>query len=136
MSRNIVIGAAQLGPISRSETRSSAVNRMIKLMEEAAENGVELIVFPELALTTFFPRWFIEDQEELDSFFETEVPGPETEKFTFQGTSKMNRTEHFNISKNVTLKQGTLVFQPSMSLEVSWGCACAMIVAGQKHLEC
>ena len=57
MSRNIVIGAAQLGPISRSETRSSAINRMIKLMEEAAENGVELIVFPELALTTFFPRW-------------------------------------------------------------------------------
>ena len=49
-------------------------------MEEAAENGVELIVFPELALTTFFPRWFIEDQEELNSFFETEVPGPETAK--------------------------------------------------------
>ena len=80
MARNLIIGAAQLGPISRSETRVSAVNRMIKLMEEAKLKGVQLIVFPELALTTFFPRWYIEDQEELDSFFETEIPGPETSK--------------------------------------------------------
>ena len=80
MARNLIIGAAQLGPISRSETRLSAVNRMIKLMEEAKLKGVQLIVFPELALTTFFPRWYIEDQEELDSFFETEIPGPETSK--------------------------------------------------------
>ena len=75
MARNLIVGAAQLGPISRSETRASSVDRMIKLMEEAKLKGVQLIVFPELALTTFFPRWFIGDQEELDSFFETEVPG-------------------------------------------------------------
>ena len=80
MARNLIVGAAQLGPISRSETRASSVDRMIKLMEEAKLKGVQLIVFPELALTTFFPRWFIEDQEELDSFFETEVPSPETSK--------------------------------------------------------
>ena len=78
MTRNIIIGAAQLGPISRLESRSSAVNRMIKLMDEAKQQGVELIVFPELALTTFFPRWYIEDQVELDLFFETEMPNPET----------------------------------------------------------
>jgi len=78
MTRNIIIGAAQLGPISRLESRSSAVNRMIKLMDEAKQQGVELIVFPELALTTFFPRWYIEDQVELDFFFETEMPNPET----------------------------------------------------------
>src|SRR5579859_4079676 len=34
--------------------------------------------YPELALTTFFPRWFMEDQAEIDRFFEREMPGPET----------------------------------------------------------
>ena len=89
MARNLIVGAAQLGPISRSETRASSVDRMIKLMEEAKLKGVQLIVFPELALTTFFPRWFIEDQEELDSFFETEVPGPETSKL-FDKAKELN----------------------------------------------
>ena len=78
MTRNIVIGAAQLGPISRDESRASAVARMITLMIEAKSRGVELIVFPELALTTFFPRWFMEDQNEIDTYFESEMPGPET----------------------------------------------------------
>jgi hypothetical protein len=36
------------------------------------------VVFPELALTTFFPRWYMPDQREVDSFFEREMPGPET----------------------------------------------------------
>ena len=31
-------------------------------------------MFPELALTTFFPRWWMEDEAELDTFYETEVP--------------------------------------------------------------
>ena len=78
MANNIVIGAAQLGPIARDEARSSAVARMIVLMTEAKSRGVELVVFPELALTTFFPRWYFEDQAEVDSFFETEMPGPDT----------------------------------------------------------
>ena len=38
----------------------------------------ELIVYPELALTSFFPRWWMEDREEIDSFFEHEMPGPDT----------------------------------------------------------
>ncbi len=78
MARNIVIGAAQLGPIARDETRASAVARMISLMVEAKDRGVELVVFPELALTTFFPRWFMEDQADIDAYFETEMPGPDT----------------------------------------------------------
>ena len=78
MANNIVIGAAQLGPIARDEARSSAVARIIVLMTEAKSRGVELVVFPELALTTFFPRWYFEDQAEVDSFFETEMPGPDT----------------------------------------------------------
>jgi len=52
---------------------------MITLMQEAKARGVELIVFPELALTTFFPRWFMEDQAAIDVWFETEMPGPDTQ---------------------------------------------------------
>ncbi|WP_299808433.1 N-carbamoyl-D-amino-acid hydrolase [uncultured Roseibium sp.] len=78
MSRTLVIAAAQLGPIARKETRSSVVSRMTKLMETAADRRADLVVFPELALTTFFPRWYMEDQAEIDAFFETEMPSEET----------------------------------------------------------
>jgi len=74
MPRTLVVAAAQLGPISRKEPRSSAVARMCKMMREAAANGAGLVVFPELALTTFFPRWFMKDQAEIDEFFETDMP--------------------------------------------------------------
>ncbi len=78
-SRPLVSGVAQLGPIARSESRSEVVARLIALLEEAAGRGCELVVFPELALTTFFPRWYMEDQAEIDFFFETEMPGKETQ---------------------------------------------------------
>jgi predicted amidohydrolase len=41
--------------------------------------GCKLVVFPELALTTFFPRWHMERDEEIDAFFETEMPSAETQ---------------------------------------------------------
>jgi N-carbamoyl-D-amino-acid hydrolase len=78
MTRIVTVGAAQLGPIARSDTRPQVVARMLALMQQAKAHGCELIVFPELALTTFFPRWYIEDPAELDAFYEREMPGPET----------------------------------------------------------
>jgi predicted amidohydrolase len=78
MSRLITVAAAQLGPIARSETRSLVVKRLLALLAEAHGRGADLVVFPELALTTFFPRWWMEDQAEIDAFFEREMPGPET----------------------------------------------------------
>lgn len=78
MSRVLTIGAAQLGAIQRSHSRADVVARMITLMHEAARNGCDLVAFPELALTTFFPRWFMADQAEIDSFFEREMPSNET----------------------------------------------------------
>lgn len=78
MSRILTVGAAQLGPIARQESRASAVRRMIALMRRAKEKGCHVVVFPELALTTFFPRWYMADQAEIDAFFEREMPGPET----------------------------------------------------------
>ena len=79
MTRILNLGVAQLGPIARDESRSSAVRRMIELMEQAHQQKVELIVFPELALTTFFPRWYLEDPDELEAFFETEMPNQATQ---------------------------------------------------------
>lgn len=78
MSRTITVGAAQLGPVARDESREQVVERMLALLHQAHDHGVELVVYPELALTTFFPRWYIEDDTELDSFFEREMPSAAT----------------------------------------------------------
>lgn len=80
MPRIITVGAAQLGPIARADTRAQVVDRMLALMNEAKRHGCDLVVFPELALTTFFPRWFMAGQQEVDAFFEREMPGPETQR--------------------------------------------------------
>jgi predicted amidohydrolase len=79
MSRIITVGAAQLGPIARTETRRDAVGRMIRLLDEAKQRGCDLVVFPEAALTAFFPHWYMEDPAEIDAYFEREMPGPETQ---------------------------------------------------------
>ena len=78
MSRRMVVGAAQLSAISRNESRRSVVARMIELMREAKARGCDILAYPELALTTFFPRWYFESQDEVDAWFEREMPGPET----------------------------------------------------------
>ena len=79
MSRIITVGAAQLGPIQKEHTKTSAVERLIALMRQASSNGCDLVVFPELALTTFFPRWFVDDITEADHWYETSMPSPVTQ---------------------------------------------------------
>ena len=78
MSRFLTVAAAQMGPIQRSDTRPRVVKRMLDLLRQAREHRCDLIVFPELTLTTFFPRWWMTDQAEIDSFFEREMPSNET----------------------------------------------------------
>ena len=78
MARFVNVAIGQLGPIAKSETRAMVVQRLGALMRQAHQMGCDLIVYPELALTTFFPRWYIEDPNELDAYFEREMPGPET----------------------------------------------------------
>ncbi len=51
---------------------------MVGLLERAHQRGVELVVFPELALTTFFPRHYHHHVDEADAWFETAMPSPET----------------------------------------------------------
>jgi N-carbamoyl-D-amino-acid hydrolase len=78
MPRVITAGAAQMGPIQRSDSRAAVVERMRELLRQAASHRCDLVVFPELALTTFFPRWWMTDQAEIDQFFEREMPSNET----------------------------------------------------------
>ena len=54
MSRVITVAAAQLGP--STEDKKEVVTRMERLMEEAADRRVDMLGFPELALTQFFPN--------------------------------------------------------------------------------
>jgi predicted amidohydrolase len=77
MSRRLTVAAAQLGPIARAETRAVVVERLVTMLRDAAARGAELVVFPELALTTFFPRWDLDD-DELLTFFEQEMPSDDT----------------------------------------------------------
>ncbi|MGY6634679.1 MAG: N-carbamoyl-D-amino-acid hydrolase [Alkalilacustris sp.] len=77
--RSLIVAAAQMGPIARDEPRASAVARMVAMMDEAHARGATLIVFPELALTTFFPRWWMEEDAAINAFFEIEMPGPDTQ---------------------------------------------------------
>ncbi len=79
MSRVVTVGAAQMGPIQRAEGRAAVIERMLALLAKAHEKNCDLVVFPELALTTFFPRWYMEDQAEVDTWFESAMPSNETQ---------------------------------------------------------
>ena len=80
MSRHLKIAAAQLGPLNRSDTRASAVKRLLALLRESHAMGAKFVVFPELALSTFFPRWWMEDQADVDArYFEKTMPSKETQ---------------------------------------------------------
>ena len=79
MTRVVTVGAAQLGPIEIDHERAEVVQRLLALMHQAHHHGCDLVVFPELALTTFFPRWFVEDLSEADHFYERAMPGPDTQ---------------------------------------------------------
>lgn len=78
MSEQVVVGVAQVGGIQPCESRSTVVNRLVALLEEAAARGCALVVFPELTLTTFFPRYWLDDPAAADHYFEREMPGPQT----------------------------------------------------------
>jgi predicted amidohydrolase len=78
MSRKLRAAVAQLGPIHLADSRAAVVRRLTQLLREAHGNGARFVVFPELALTTFFPRWWMTDQGEIDRYFEREMPSAET----------------------------------------------------------
>jgi predicted amidohydrolase len=91
-------------------------------MRRAHARGADLVVYPELTFTTFFPRWYLEDENELNAFFEREMPGSETRPLFDEAarlgigfsvgygelTEEGGATHHFNTSILVD-KQGAIV---------------------------
>jgi hypothetical protein len=79
MTRIVTVAGAQLGPVQLADDRASVVERMIVLLREAAGQAADLVVFPELALTTFFPRWYVDDIGTADHFYERSMPNAATQ---------------------------------------------------------
>jgi predicted amidohydrolase len=80
MARHLRIAAAQLGPLHLADTRATATQRLVALLRDAHAMGAKFVVFPELAFTTFFPRWWFENPAEVDAkFFERSIPSPQTQ---------------------------------------------------------
>lgn len=71
--RKVTVAACQLGPIHLADSRESVLKRLCTLLDQAAAQDVKLAVFPELAFTTFFPRYLL-GPEELGKYFEVEDP--------------------------------------------------------------
>jgi N-carbamoyl-D-amino-acid hydrolase len=71
MARELKVAAAQMGPINEGTSREEVVERMLALFERAIGERVDLIGYPEMALTPYFPKRIREDYEH---FFESEVP--------------------------------------------------------------
>src|SRR3974390_663231 len=67
-----------MGAIQRTDSRQLVVRRMLDLLDQAKARNCDLVVYPELALTTFFPRWYMTDPAEVDSWFEREMPSAAT----------------------------------------------------------
>jgi predicted amidohydrolase len=112
VSRRLKVSSAQLGPINLADSRASVVKRMVEMLKEADSRGSKFVVFPELALTTFFPRYWYDDPNEVEKYFENQMPSPETQPLFELARSKgigfylgyAERTEekgkphHFNTS--------------------------------------
>lgn len=117
--REIIIGGAQMGPIQKADSRADVVARMIALLDQAKTAGCDLVVYPELCLTTFFPRWMMEDQAEVDTWFEREMPNAATQPLferarahgiaiSFGYAELTPQGRHFNTSI-LTDKRGNIV---------------------------
>lgn len=79
MNNKTKLAVAQMGPNQPNISKSENVVRLCEMMREAANAGAKIVTFPELALTTFFPRKWIVDESELDSYYESSIPNPTTQ---------------------------------------------------------
>jgi N-carbamoyl-D-amino-acid hydrolase len=67
-----------MGAVHKADSRQSVVRRMLDLLAAAKAAGCDLVVYPELALTTFFPRWYMTDRIDVDPWFERDMPNAAT----------------------------------------------------------
>lgn len=118
MARVITVGAAQLGPIQKADSRSSVIGRMLKLLDGAHRKGCNLVIFPELALTTFFPRWHIESQDEIDKWFETSMPNEATQPL-FDAAKKYNIGFYLGYAENAEEEGGNHRYNTSILVDMA-----------------
>ena len=78
-TRKLGLAVAQVGGIQPSETRSAVVRRLEAQMREAKARGASFVVYPELTLTTFFPRYWYDDLDDVEQFFETRMPNDDVQ---------------------------------------------------------
>ncbi len=78
MTRIVRVGAAQSGPVEKDEGRQAVGGRLLELMRRAKAERCDVVVFTELALTTFFPRYYEDDRSRMDPWFESEMPSAAT----------------------------------------------------------
>ncbi|MDP6786936.1 MAG: carbon-nitrogen hydrolase family protein [Rhodospirillales bacterium] len=76
MGRQITIAVAQTGPVLGEDMRPGA-EAACAMIEQAAGQGVEIVCFPEVFLTPFFPAQLRADYEQ----FFIELPNPVTDLF-------------------------------------------------------
>jgi predicted amidohydrolase len=69
----VKVAAAQLGPASPDKAKT--IGRIVALIDEAGSKGVQLVVFPELALSPYFAT---KVRDDAASFAETSFPSAET----------------------------------------------------------
>jgi predicted amidohydrolase len=122
MARILKVAAAQMGPVHITSPRAETLDRMIALLQSAASLGAQVVLFPETAFTTFFPRHLIESQQELDTYFEhsDSLPTSPNTKPLFDEAKKLEidisvgfaeRTEDgkgFNTSVYYSAKNGVI----------------------------
>ncbi|MFB0558600.1 MAG: nitrilase-related carbon-nitrogen hydrolase [Candidatus Bathyarchaeia archaeon] len=105
--RRLHVAAAQLGPIYEDDTREEVLERLIALMGEAARRNVELVCYPECAITTFFPRYLL-NWDEVEKYFEKSMPNPSVQPLFDRakelgigfhlGYSELDGDKHYNSS--------------------------------------
>lgn len=123
MPRPLKLAAAQMGPVHLTSPRSETLQRMLILLRSASQLGAQLVLFPETAFTTFFPRHLISSQTELDSYFDsasTLLTSPNTAPlFSLAGelgvdisvgfAERTEEGEGFNTSVYYSAKRGEIV---------------------------
>ena len=116
MTRILKVAAAQLGPIPRTDSRRQTVARLIALLRQAHTYDRRLVVFPEAALTSFFPHWYMEEQAQIDGYFEREMPGPETQPL-FDEARRLGMGFHLGYCELVETASGTRRFNTAILVD-------------------
>ncbi|KAH9218606.1 putative N-carbamoyl-D-amino acid hydrolase [Leptodontidium sp. 2 PMI_412] len=71
MARTLKLAAAQMGPVHLTSPRAETLTRLLTLLQTASSLGAQVVLFPETALTTFFPRHLITSPAELETYFDS-----------------------------------------------------------------